>query len=277
MENKYNIDDIEKFLNQEMDVDALKVFEQELQKDKALKEEVNLHQDVIKGIESAGPLDFRNLVSGVHGEMKTEGFFSGKEEQKTTTEDAQPTAKIRRISFVRSLAIAASFALLLTAGWFLIKQPTTTPDQLFANNFVKHQDVLSIEVEDRLAETGFGTNKELLASLQIGIDAYNSGDYANAIGQLSSFQIAAPQDELSNYAQFYEAVSLIELGKTDEALPKLQNLVQNERFTLQNDAKWYLALGQLKLNNIVAAKKLLEELNNVDTYKTNAAKILKSL
>lgn len=277
MENKYDIEEIENFLNQEMDAADLKVFEQALQEDKTLAEEVNLHQDVIKGIESAGPLDFRNLVAGVHGEMKNEGFFSEKVAQQTTTETAQPTAKIRRISFVRSLAIAASFALLLTAGWFLMRQPAATPDQLFANNFGKHQDVLSIEVADRLSETGFGTNKELLANLQTGIDAYNSENYANAIAQLNSFRLAAPQDALSNYAQFYEALSLIELGKTEEALPKLQELVRTENFALQNDAKWYLALGQLKLNNIAMAKNLLEELTSVASYKSKAEKMLQSL
>lgn len=277
MEHKYNIDDIENFLNQEMETDALKAFEQALKKDKTLAKEINLHQDVVKGIESAGVLDFRNLVTGVHQEMKGEGFFSEKEGQATTTKKGQPTAKIKRISFVRKLAIAASFALLLTAGWFLIKQPTTTPEQLFANNFAVHQDVLSIEVEDRLAETGFGTNKALLNSLQTGVDAYNSGNYADAITQLSAFQAAAPQDALSAYAQFYEAVSLIKLERIAEALPKLRSLAQVDNFALQNDAKWYLALSQLKLNNITVGKKLLQELSNTTTYKTKAESILKNL
>ena len=277
MENNYNIEEIEEFLNQEMDSDALKTFEQKLQKDKTLAEEVKLHQDVIKGIESAGPIDFRNMVSGVHKDLKNEGFFSEKEEAVTTTKKVQPTAKIRRFSLVKKLSIAASFALLLTAGWFMMNQPATTPDQLFASNFKKHQDVLSIEVADRLAETGFGANKALLTNLQTGIDAYNAGNYANAITTLNNFQMAAPQDVLSKYAQFYEAVSLLELGKMSEALPKLQNVAQTDNFPLQNDAKWYLALSQLKLNNTVAAKNLLKELSTVATYKTKAEKVLKSL
>ena len=82
MEKNYNIDDIENFLNQEMEAEELATFEAEMAKDEVLVEEVHFHEDVIKGIQTAGAKDFRQLVAGVHNDLKKEDFFSEKANKK---------------------------------------------------------------------------------------------------------------------------------------------------------------------------------------------------
>lgn len=272
MENKYDIDDFEKFLDQKMTPEESAAFDAELKTDAVLANEVALHDDVVKGIKNAGSIDFRNMVANVHGDLKEEGFFLEKEEQIV---EVKPTAKVRRISFARSLAIAASFALLLVAGWFLIAQPAS-PEQLFADNFTIHQDVLSLEIEDRLAETGFGSNKETLGILQNGINSYQSENYEAAINQFNAFQTAAPTDALIDYTTFYEAIALLKTGKVVAAQADLLSLSQKTAFPLQNDAKWYLALTYLQQGKSHEAKPLLQTLKQTPAYQNRVTKMLKN-
>lgn len=277
MENKFNIDDIENFLNQEMNATELAAFEKEMSTDKNLKAEVDFHSDVIKGIEGAAPLDFRKMVGNVHEEMKAESFFSASETEEVMEKTTQKEATVRNISLFRRLAIAASFALLLTAGWFLMNQQSSSPDQLFADNFAVHQDVLSLEIEDRLAETGFGTNKEALATLQKGMDTYKAGDYQSAIDQFNAFETTAPEDALATYANFYKAIALLKTEYVSDAQKVLEKIIEQTAFPLLDDAKWYLALIYLKQDNKQGATFLLRTLNLSDAYKERAAKLLEQI
>ena len=87
-----------------------------------------------------------------------------RENQKVTNKTGEDA---RRPAFVQSLAIAASFVLLLTGAWIIFSQPPS-PEKLYARNFTFHPDLLSREVEDRLSETGFGANWKLLEKLNSG-------------------------------------------------------------------------------------------------------------
>ena len=280
MENKYNIDDIEDFLNQEMDATELAAFEKEMATNKELAAEVDFHEDVIKGIQGAAPMDFRKMVTNVHQEMKGEDFFSEIAETTEKVETTEAPSKLRsifrRTSRMQGLAIAASFAALIGFSLWILNQPPN-PEQLFADNFAVHQDVLSVEIADRLAETGFGTNKEALATLQSGIDTYKSGDYQSAIDQFNAFETAAAEDALTPYAQFYEAVALLKTGQGEAAQSELLNIVDKANFPLQNEAKWYLALTYLQQHKVNEAKAILENLTTVESYKQKALKLLNTL
>ena len=100
MEKNYNIDDIENFLNQEMDAAELAAFEKEMANDEALKTEVDFHEDVVKGIKNAGPMAFKDLVAGVHSEMKTEGFFEETVTDKVEDQTVTKEAKVRSLSLI---------------------------------------------------------------------------------------------------------------------------------------------------------------------------------
>jgi len=275
MEKNYNIDDIEDFLNQEMNAAELAAFEKEMAADKELAAEVDFHEDVIKGIQGAAPMDFQKMISETHGVLKEEGFFSEEAVEQTKASTIKKEAKVRRIGFSRVLAYAASVALVLFAGWWVFSSQPTQPEQLFANNFSIHQDVLSVEIEDRLAETGFGTNKEALNNLQIAIDNYNSGRYQEAVDQFSAFQANAPQDGLASYASFYKAIASLKLNNAEVAETALEALVkQKDRFPLAEDAKWYLALTYLKQEKIANAYPFLKELSVSGAYKEKATQLL---
>lgn len=150
----------------------------------------------------------------------------------------------------------------------------STPEQLFADNFQIHQDVLSLEIEDRLAETGFGTNKEALNNLQQGINEYTAGNYQQAINQFSTFQSAAGEDVLVDYAHFYKAIALIKTKDISKAQEILEKLAMKPSFPLIDDANWYLALIYLKQDNKRGATFILRSLSLSDTYKERATNLL---
>lgn len=276
MEKNYNIDDIENFLNQEMDAEALAAFKKEMANDKDLAAEVDFHQDIVKGIQGAAPLDFSKMVSNVHSEMKEEGFFLEEVEQAATS-TTKEEAKVRSLGIRRVLAIAASFALIVFAGWWLVSSQSTQPEQIFADNFAVHQDMLSVEIEDRLAETGFGSNKALLNNLQKGIDAYNIKDYPTAISIFEQFEQTATEDPLVNYAKFYKAIAFIETNQLAKAQNSLEQLAEKPNTSLINDINWNLALVYLKQNNIQPAVSILQLLTATETHKVKAETVLKSL
>lgn len=105
MEKNYNIDDIESFLNQEMDAAELAAFEKEMTNNETLKTEVDFHDDVVKGIKNAGPMAFKDLVAGVHSEMKGEGFFEERVTDKVEEQTAKKEATVRSISMFRKLEL----------------------------------------------------------------------------------------------------------------------------------------------------------------------------
>ncbi len=275
MKDKYNIDDIENFLNKELNTEEMTAFDKKMKEDTELATEVSFHEDVIKGIQTAGVTDFKNLVAGVHSDMKEEGFFVASQDKVQKTEKKE--AKVRSISLFRSLAVAASFALMVVAGYWVFSTSPATPEQLFASNFSIHQDVLSTEIEDRLSETGFGTNKKALAVIQDAMNDYNSTQYEASVKKFTVFQQLAPEDALTAYASLYKGIALLKNNQVAAAQKELELVHANEQFPSNKEAKWYLALTYLKQNNIPLAKPLLQELSSVETYQAKAKKILQQL
>lgn len=271
MEKNYDIDQIEDFLNNNLTPEDQVAFEQEMATNAELAEEVEFHKDVLLGIDIGGPKAFKNIVTNVHADLKEEGFFS----EKAST-SPQSTGRIRSLGSVRVLAIAASFALLLLAGWWIISQPSS-PQDLYAQHFDASQDVLSIQIDDRLAETGFGTNKALLGDLKAGMDAYNAGNFNQAITVFEQYQQAAPQDPLAPVANYYQALALMQQGNVDQAIGLWQSLDLTNQSGLQEDANWYLALCYLQKNDVESASPLLDALQDSQKYQEKAKNILGSL
>ena len=58
MAKNYNIDDIEKYLEGQLSDEATEQFQQDMDTDAQLTEEVIFHEDIIKGIKSGAEQDF---------------------------------------------------------------------------------------------------------------------------------------------------------------------------------------------------------------------------
>ncbi len=272
MNKDYNIDELENFLNQEMKGEDLTNFKQRLETEEGLREEVDFHATVLEGIKHSAELDFRALVGATRAEMLKEKSTTAKVVDMNRGEQAG----VRRIGSRRILAFAASLALLLMAAWWLFLSPIS-PERVFANNFTTPQDVLSIEVASRLEETGFGTNEAALKQLQTAMQMYQDGNFEQTREQLSAFQAQYPNSEFADKTAYYKALSAMQTQDYEIAQAELVELANNSNFSLQMDARWYLALNSLKLGNIEAARTLLESFQSDSKHATAAQKLLKRL
>lgn len=272
MDKNYNIDELENFLNQEMKEEELTNFKQRLETEKGLKEEVDFHASILGGIQHSAELDFRALVQNTREEMLQEE----NKVVKNSKIKQKPQAQVRSLGSRRVLALAASFALLLVAAWALFLRPIS-PERAFANNFDTPKDVLSIDVASRLEETGFGTNEAALKQLQTAMQTYQSENFEQARQQLGAFQAQYPNSEFAEEAAYYEALSAMNTQDYEIAQAKLVELANNSNFSLQTDARWYLALNSLNIGKIEAARTLLESLQSDSKHGTAAQGLLRRL
>jgi len=253
---------MQEYLDKIMSEEESTAFEKELNSDEELQLDFELLKDIEQELGNKEVVDFKKKLSGVM------------DQPIAATTVKKQSGRVFSLSR-RVLSLAASFLVIGLTAWWFFSQPAS-PQQIYANNFSTHPDVLTVEIEDRLSETGFGSNKEALDQLQKAVDNYNKGNYEVAIQELSNFRNTNPADVLAKYAQFYEAVSLLKTEKLAEAQKQLENL-NVSTFPLQKDAQWYLALAHLRQGNADAAKPILQSLSTVEQYQTKATSILNKL
>lgn len=71
------------------------------------------------------------------------------------------------------------------------------------------------------------------------------------------------------YTSYYKSLSFLASGHVSKAIPELEKAIRESPDTMQTTkAKWYLALANIKIGDLVVATNLLNQLanNNVDTY-----------
>ena len=75
MENDYDFDEIERYLSNEMDEKELENFKQRLTSDKNFSDAVNLHQEVIVGLQSKGLDEFKSIIEDISNDLSQEGYY----------------------------------------------------------------------------------------------------------------------------------------------------------------------------------------------------------
>lgn len=156
--------------------------------------------------------------------------------------------------------IAASFIILLTIpSFWYFGQSDLSNEDLFATNFEPYRNVVHPIVR--------GENSDDL-KIKAFID-YEAKNYKEA---LNSFNVLLNEGNDATIS-FYKANTLMQLNKTNEAIPILETNVKNSD-TLQDRNLWYLALAYLKNNDTDASKKTLKRLLSQSEFKSKEATIL---
>lgn len=307
MENEYNYDRIDAFLNGELQGDNLTSFEQELSTNTDLEDGLMWVRAIDAGVQKHQKQnDIRNLLETVHCDLAEEGAFNSIEEYtereeliskgvqksiktayKSELKDlhqtleasgalnvARATGKVKRLTFVRYYAAAAVIGLLLVAGLFYF--PSGEQD-VFASNFEPYEDVLSSDVEIVLSERGAALDVEALEALQKGLVAYQKEDFEQAIPIFEQYLQSSAKEYKTVDVQFYLAISNLATNKNLKAVEGFKSLLTNEKFKLKTAGQWYLALAYLQNEQNEQAKPLLEGLKTSEKYATKAQKILEGL
>jgi len=235
--------------------------------DKLDQEGFFMEEDLLLGIESAGEKEMRDAFLSVEENLENESFFESK----------KSTGRVIRLGRRQSLAIAASFALLLVAGWWLfLKAPTN--EALYADFYNPYQDDLSEKIQLDLSETGFAdVEKTLLESMLSGLDLYEKENYHEAIDVFARIENDNPGNRYTLETRMYHAMSLLALGETDSCIEKLQQLVPLLDGKMNSQASYYLALAYLKQNETDKAKKILNSLISDEVLGESAKKLISKI
>lgn len=111
--------------------------------------------------------------------------------------------------------------------------------------------------------------------LKKGLEYFNKGKYSKAIAEFQMLLDLNPDDINS---LFYSAVSFYQIGKYNLAVKNLELVLQNSNNVFHPEAKWNLALADLKLGEKIRAKELLNEIvSDKGFYSKKAADKLKGL
>ena len=148
---------------------------------------------------------------------------------------------------------AASLALVLSLGSWMVKNYVfPSNERIFASYYEPYPNtVLPIVRGDELHTI------EYRAFL-----AYEAGEYHKAINLFNSVE-----NSEDKYIQFYKALCLLSVDKTDEAIQALIPLTKSSPGTLQNmdcrqKATWYIGLAYLKQGNEQEARHYMNILRN---------------
>ncbi|MEM6380838.1 MAG: hypothetical protein AAF705_21865, partial [Bacteroidota bacterium] len=166
-----------------------------------------------------------------------------KSEQISLTPEAKE-AKIRKFNPRRLLSIAAVLLVLVVAAvWVMLPKDQS---MVAFNNYY--------ETPAFDLQRGGSTADALLSNAR---NAYNQGDFATALQALKEYESS---NEATSNTQIYQAIALIELDKTEEALTILNSLSEGKEQLDQ--VYWMKALAHLKQGDKVTAVTTLKTLNS---------------
>ena len=224
---------IEKYMDDALDVAEKKVFEARLANEpslqKAYEQRTRLGQLLAANQKEQEFTQFLDEVS--------DPFFESyvAEPIEMTASKVVPFYKKRTFSII-ALATAAVIALLLAV-------PFLFPQNLY-DQFNDHRP---LALTDQSGAT---------TALQAAETAFNEEDYTVAVVALDSYLANNPQDI---EAQLYKGISLLELDQLEEAKTIFMSIAEGSS-VFASEALWYAALAYLKEGNEVASASTLRQL-----------------
>lgn len=257
MNNNTNFDKIERYVFDQMTRAERQQFEEEIEQNVTLQQQVNLH-----AIE-------KEAMRLLDREQLTANFAAWDEEdQDVELEVEKTTAKVvplKRRNSYKFLAIAASFALLLSLGFVWWSQMNYSSEALADNYFptTSTADRSSVEGDD---------------SMMTILDYLENGEYDNAINEAETLKNSVYREQ----AILLQAEAFHLKGDHENAINKYDALLdQNDDFDSSNveKAEWMKAVTLLRSNKEMKARTLLNRIaeNEEHSYQMEAVDLLKDL
>lgn len=237
---------IEKYIQGKLTTDQLLAFEKELAADSQLASLLADHRKSEIAIKAAARQQLR--------------------EASQTAYDNLSKLQHQRVLMMRRLAIAASFTLLLAAGFWWLNSGAgkNTPEELFAQYF-----------EMPAAPSVRNGNEQTNTKWQRAVDFYAKQEFQSAIPLFQELLLDGSFDQKES-VKLLLAASLISENQPTEALEIIDEINTDSSF--KEDAEWYRALAFMKDNKIEEAKKALENIANKKHHfkKSEATLMLKN-
>lgn len=210
-----------KYFEQQLSEEEKVLFASLLQNDAEFAKEVAYQQNVKKAI-----------------------VLNEREALKHTLQSIESEKKSKKIHILYWFSAAAVILFFGGLVWFQLL--SSTPEKLYQEYYQSYPNVV--------APTVRGDSERNLKS-----DAFYEYDSGNYEKSLELFSKIYAEEEV-DYALFYQAMSLIELKRYEEAIASFDQFKTADNNAFSPFVKWYKALSYLKLNEKEKAVLLLQEL-----------------
>lgn len=243
---------IDRKINNEMKEEELKQFDELVNSDSSVQEDLHLQMEIEAAIGETDVIDVRKSLDHVF--------------ELTQTEKEQPSI-IRSLfrSKLHRIAAAAFTIIIMLGAISLFMLNTQKP--------ISNENLFKIYYQPDAALLIRGNSEDKL--LIEGFQKYENRDYN---GALLIFNQILNKDPNNIPVQFYAGISNIESGKYRNALKPFNYISSHNHNLYVEKARWYAALCYLKLDEDGKAKEIFKEISTSNSsYKYKAKNIIKSL
>jgi|GEM_PF-2995229 len=268
MEDEKKWNNIDDYLLDRLNPTQRKEFENRLKNEKGLQDDVDLHKELIQGMEAYD--DKQQFLKILQEEDKEETPVIN------LNKSSKKRADTAAIKWLRPfIGIAASITILLLAGLYLWPKKVNL-SQLANNKYERAEDNLTAQLEANGLAGGLSENQ--LSNLHQGIEAFNSNNLTLAKDKFDIFKKqTTAQTYTSVLVDFYLAQIAWEAGNYEGSFDLLSPLSNLENLPITNEINYYQGLNYLKQGNTERAKSALEKIPSDHKWYSNAAEILHNL
>ncbi|MEK7718421.1 MAG: hypothetical protein AAB347_02235 [Bacteroidota bacterium] len=255
MEHEYShsrtVEEIDSYLNEELDEESLALFEDELIYSSGLAADLNFHKEVDKAISETDIITLRANLRNI----------SREQHDQANEKRGIAAPKTKNLFWYA----AASVVVLMVVFTSLMRSRSYSSQQLYANYY---QPYKSGESVSRSASGSY-------SSLNTALKEINQGKYQEALESMSM----VPAKERDGYSiNFYSGVAYQELGEYKLAIGSFSEVVHHGDNLLVEQSEWYIGLCYLRIDE---RQKALEQFRLIASrkgfYGEQSGKLLKQL
>lgn len=247
-----NLEDLQRYLDDDLTDDIKKAFEKELSASKDLQKKLSLLKEIDIALSDSDAIDIRAKFEAIHKKHN----------------NSRQTI-IRSINIKRYWAAAAVFVALIGIGallWINTSNKTLSNDELYSmyyENISAYNNVRSSNIEE--------------PSLAIqGYSFYEQKEFIKAVSCFNGALVENPNDFS---VRLYLGLSYMETEDFNNAISEFNLILDNKPNLFTDNAEWLLGLCFLKTNDIDNAVKQFELVSNnkFNIYSSKANEVLESL
>lgn len=247
------MEEIDQYLNNELNDEMLASFEAELAANPDLENELNLVAEIDTAIGEADIMDLRAKLGTISKEI------NGEEKQKRAFATRINTSR------VAIATIAASLVLILSIAGLVSKNSPSSDTELYSQYYQPYETTGIFRSGDALIDS----------KLTKALHQLNNQDYQAAIGLFDQVLKIDPNNPVSN---FYSGIAYQQTGQTQKALISYQNVIKDRDNLFIEQAQWYIGLCYLQDENRKKAYRQFTKIANSNSfYQEKASAILRKI
>lgn len=246
MRSNMNIEEIEQYLNGNLDDLARADFERRMATDVKLATRVDLMRQLDDSLVDQNALDAQKAVFAVSDEFFEEKRSSAKSERSFILKN------LNALKIAASVAFVILFSFII---WWQLDKEALSNQELYTHYYESYEASIDTRNDDND-----------ITKMDRAVQYYNAKNYSSAIPLLQEILESNAQDNNALYLLGHSYLNQ-KPSDTNSAIVIFEMIVQNNKAIEVDQAKWYLALIFLNQDDVESTKQLCKELLNSEEAK----------